>query len=485
LKRKFLTNLSLLVFLNLLIKPFWFFGIDRNVQNIVGTGEYGFYFSLLSFSFLFNIILDLGITNFNNRDVSKNPALFREYFSNIIIVKLLLAVLYGIVSISAAILLGYGKHQLGLLSVLIINQFLSSFILYLRSNVSGLQLYTTDSLLSVLDRSIMIILCSLAIWGHVLNTRFTIGNYVCIQTLSYLVTILFITTVLWAKSGSWAFSFHPGKALQFLRQCLPFALLGLLMSFYNRFDSIMLERILPDGRIDAGIYAQSYRILEASSNFSFLFATLLLPMFSRMLGSNDDVMPLVRTAFNVMFVVSVAFSLCCFFYHKPIIQILYHGGNDYSASVFSLVILSFIPVSLSYIFGTLLTANGNLRHLNYIALAGVLVNMSLNLVLIPRYKAIGAAVASLVTQTIVTMVQVIMCMRIWNVNPGMPGILKFLLFVFLSIGVVIGSIYVPVPWVLSFTGAGLLICLLSLLIGILSVKNIIEAIKLQLRRMVP
>ena len=55
-QRKFLTNLGLLLFLNLLIKPFWIFGIDRTVQNTVGVEEYGFYFVVFNFSFLFNII---------------------------------------------------------------------------------------------------------------------------------------------------------------------------------------------------------------------------------------------------------------------------------------------------------------------------------------------------------------------------------------------------------------------------------------------
>ena len=47
-QRKFLTNLGLLLFLNLLIKPVWIFGIDLNVQRLVGVGDYGFYFVILN-----------------------------------------------------------------------------------------------------------------------------------------------------------------------------------------------------------------------------------------------------------------------------------------------------------------------------------------------------------------------------------------------------------------------------------------------------
>ena len=71
-QRKFITNLALVLALNLLIKPFWILGIDRAVQNAVGTEQYGFYYSIFGFSFLLNILLDLGITNFNNKNISQN-----------------------------------------------------------------------------------------------------------------------------------------------------------------------------------------------------------------------------------------------------------------------------------------------------------------------------------------------------------------------------------------------------------------------------
>ena len=86
-KRKFLTNLFILLFLNFLVKPFWVLGIDRTVQNVVGAEEYGFYFSLFSFSIILNILLDFGITNFNNRAVARDHGNLASYLSNIVILK--------------------------------------------------------------------------------------------------------------------------------------------------------------------------------------------------------------------------------------------------------------------------------------------------------------------------------------------------------------------------------------------------------------
>ncbi|HNX80239.1 MAG TPA: hypothetical protein PKJ24_10145, partial [Prolixibacteraceae bacterium] len=157
-RRKFVTNLLLLISLNLLIKPFWVLGIDRTVQNVVGAESYGLYFALFNFSIILNILLDIGITNFNNRNISQHTFLVKKHVSNIIGLKLILAVIYALICLITGAVIGYNRVQFHLLLFLILNQFLISFTLYLRSNISALQFFRTDSLLSVLDRTLMIII---------------------------------------------------------------------------------------------------------------------------------------------------------------------------------------------------------------------------------------------------------------------------------------------------------------------------------------
>ena len=148
-KKNFIINLAILLFVNLLVKPIYIFGIERNVQNIVGAEEFGFYFSLFNFSLLLQIILDLGTTNLNNRNIAQHEHMLGKYFSNIVGLKFILAVFYAIISLSIAFIIGYEPRQLKLLSLLIFNQFLASFVLYLRSNISGMHLFKTDSIISV------------------------------------------------------------------------------------------------------------------------------------------------------------------------------------------------------------------------------------------------------------------------------------------------------------------------------------------------
>ena len=277
-QRKFLTNLGLLLFLNLLIKPVWIFGIDLNVQRIVGVGDYGFYFVILNFSFLFNIILDLGITNFNNRNIAQHNHLLNKHFSGILVVKLLLGLVYVVLAFIIALILGYSAAQFRLLGWLVLNQFLLSFILYLRSNISGFMMFKTDSFLSVLDRLLMILFCGMLLWGHVSASPFRIEWFVYSQTAAYSITTVFAFIIVMKKARFRKLTWNLPFSLMIMKQSLPFALLVLLMTFYNRLDPVMLESLLPEklGNEQAGIYASGFRLLDAVNMIAYLFSVLLI-----------------------------------------------------------------------------------------------------------------------------------------------------------------------------------------------------------------
>ena len=160
-QKDFVFNIAILIFLNLLVKPFWILGIDVAVQNRVGAATYGLYFAIFNFTYLFNVVLDMGITNFNNRNIAQNTQLLAKHLSGIIVLKMLLGVVYLLVTFGVALAIGYDSLHLKLLFWMAVNQFLNAFILYLRSNVSALLMFKTDSVLSVLDRLMMIVICGI------------------------------------------------------------------------------------------------------------------------------------------------------------------------------------------------------------------------------------------------------------------------------------------------------------------------------------
>ncbi len=476
-KKKFVTNLALLLFLNLVVKTFWMFGIDRKVQNLVGSGEYGTYFSLLSLSILLNIILDIGITNYNNREIARDHDQVNINFAHIVPLKLALSVLYAAVVFIAGLILGYSARQFSLLSVLVINQFLLSFIMYFRSNVSGLHLFRTDALLSVADRFFVIIICSVLIWGGVTDSEFQIEWLIYSQTAAYFLSALIVLTIVLSKAGSVSLKFGLKNGLKILRQSYPFAILILLMSFFNRFDSVLLERMLVDGKEQAGIYAQSYRILDSVNMFAVLIAGMLLPIFSRMIKLKDAIGEMVRLSYSIVFVPAATLAAIAWFYNFEIINLLYNEHIEFSSQVFRILMNGFIFISASYIFGTLLTANRSLKQLNSLAAITVIINLVLNLILIPLYKAKGAAIASLASQGFYAIAQIITAFRILNLKTDLSYISRLLLFIVLILVTSWQTSKYIDSWGIGF----ILVCfsglLFSGLLKILTIRGIYRIIK--------
>jgi len=151
LNREFLINIILLVVINLLIKPIYIFGIDARIQNLVGTADYGLYFALFNFIFLFQVINDPGIQNYNSRFIAQDPKKISFHFSRILGSKVLLGVLFVAVTLCVAALIGYPLSQLKLLGLIAVNFFLATLFIYLRTNISALGMYRKDSYISALD----------------------------------------------------------------------------------------------------------------------------------------------------------------------------------------------------------------------------------------------------------------------------------------------------------------------------------------------
>lgn len=437
--KKFILNLMLLLVLNFLIKPFYIIGIDAEIQNRVGAEIYGQYFSLLSFSFLLNIVLDVGIVNYNTRNIAQHGFLLSKYFGHIISLRLILSVLYALVTFGLAFVLGYEKSSFMMLSWLIINQILASLILYVRSNLAGLLLFKRDSIISVLDRFLLIVICGTLLWGGVTNSTFDIYWFIWAQTFTYTITLLVALYFLLSKQNVSKLRFRKNVSLNILKKSFPYALLILLMTIYYRSDSVMLERMLEDGKTQAGIYANGFRFFEAANNIALLFATLLLPMFANLIKNKKSIEGLVSLSFRVLMSGAIAIAIICFYYSFNLISARYSFNNEESSRVFGVLMFCFLAISSTYIFGTLLTANGNLKTLNKIAFAGVVLNIGLNLILIPYYKAYGAAIASLITQGITALAQIWLSKAYFKLKINYILILKVIIYTVL-ISIIIYSI---------------------------------------------
>ena len=155
------------------------------------------------------------------------------------------------------------------------------------------------------------------------------------------------------------------------------------------------------------------------------------------------------------------------FYRNDFMDWLYHEHTNESARVLGILMIAHVFVSSSYISGTLLTAGGHLRHLNLTAGAGLFLNVLLNLILIPELAAYGSAIASMLTQILIMLVQIVLVFSIFGFKKQINLFLRLILFIGILITIAYGSTYLNLPWLLKASGVILITGILAFVFGLI------------------
>lgn len=474
-QKKFVSSLLLLLLLNVLVKPLWVFGIDLTVQNRVGAEAYGLYAAIFSFTIIFNIVLDLGLTHFNNRTIAQNADQVSRNFSKLTGLKLALGGVYFIIALGFGYFLGYTHIAFGLLCILAFNQFLASFILFLRSHLAGLHLFKSDSVLSVLDKLLMIVTCGILLYTDWFAIDFSIMHFALAQMFSYVLAAVVGFIMVFRRARIFVFQFGFRDHRKNLRDSLPYAILILLMALYTRVDSVMLQQI--SGAFENGVYYQAFRLLDIVNQVAYLFAVLLLPIFSGMLARREEVKSLTKLAFSLIFTIALSVVLATWFSASQIMDTLYREHSTLSAPVFKILIISSIAFGTTYVFGTLLTAKGSLRLLNLVALTGFGLNIILNFALIPSYGAEGAALATVFTQFLTAIVQMILSFRLLHVRFGNLYWLRLLGFSLLAWTFSYALYHIDLHWMGFLILSGITTVILAIPFKMLNVPAAIDLVR--------
>lgn len=455
--------LAFLIFANLLIKPLYIFGIETQAQNILGPNTWGLYFGLLNFCFLFQIILDPGIHNQNTKWVAENRGNLSERIGETIILKLWMGLIFLVILAVGGSFMDYPGSYYRILAMIGLNFFLSSFYVFIKSHFPAVGDYAKESLFSILDKALLIIILGVQIY---LVKELSIDGFILSITAANVIAILIAFTRL-RKISAIRFQFKIGRAFGILRQSFGFALVGLFMSLFNRMDGVMLQKMVDDDSYSSGVYAAGYRILDAANMFALLFASLLLPMFAYKLSQKFDVGKLAFQAAQIMMVMVALISLTGYFYAEEIMDLLYIDYTPQYAESFKILILSFIGVGFSYVYGTLITATGRLFIFNLILFGGICINWYLNYQWIPLETCVGAAKASLITQVAVMLCQYILVVKEFGISGKLKSQLSGLLFLVLAVVSAYFIHKLDLHWIIRVVISSIIMIVASFLLGLI------------------
>jgi O-antigen/teichoic acid export membrane protein len=329
----------------------------------------------------------------------------------------------------------------------------------------------------VLDRVIMIIIVVamlLNLFGMTVSTL----NFVLAQTIGYALTSFICFVVVLRKTHTFKLNWDWAFNYMILKKSFPFAVLVLLMTFYNRLDTVMIEYLLPGdlGKEQSGIYVKSFRLLDAANQIATLFSIQLIPLFSRMLKHRENIENIVKLSFTLLLTPALIVSVSTIFYAQQFFEKIY-TGDILGYEILAVIMNCFTAVCLTCIFGTLLTASGNLRKQNFAAVGGILVNVVLNLVLIPKYLAMGSAISSLVTQMLTGLLQVYICYKVFKFKVNRRLLTSLFLFIGGLFFINYFTLNLTAQWMVNFVIMLIFSGLLAFVTGMVNPKSVLRFVK--------
>ena len=363
----------------------------------IGTGKVSFATSLISY---FNLFAQLGIPTYGIRvcaEVRDDRKELTRTSQELLIINLIMsAVSYGILALALIFVPRLREDRT--LYIIISSTILLSAIgmewLY-----KALEQYTYITIRSIIFKFVALIFMFLLI--H--------------QPTDY---VIYGGITIFASSASNIFNFinaykyidmKPLRGVNVKRHLKPIAVffaMSCATTIYTNLDTVMLGFMATD--TDVGYYNAAVKIKNILVSIVTSLGTVLLPRASYYVQNSfmEEFWSITRKALNFVFLLASPFMLYFMFYAKE--GILFLSGSAYASSIVPMQIImpTLLLIGITNILGIqILVPLGKEKIVLYSEIAGAIVDVIINAILIPRYVSAGAAIGTLVAEFVVLVVQ--------------------------------------------------------------------------------
>ncbi len=180
---------------------------------------------------------------------------------------------------------------------------------------------------------------------------------------------------------------------------------------YGRIDQILVYELSPDSA-EVGVYAAMYKILD---NAGFVPMAVMVTLFPIMAGLYPADPPRLRrmmqTAIDYLSFVALGGLALTIAAAEPIVALLYGSEFTSGSTVLTILIAAFFPICIGNVAGNMVVAMDLQRRYIWLAALGLVVNVALNVALIPSYGIEAAAWVTLGTEVIVVSLSTAMVLR--------------------------------------------------------------------------
>ena len=189
--------------------------------------------------------------------------------------------------------------------------------------------------------------------------------------------------------------FLSDEARLLLRDALPLVLGAIGIGVYQRIDQVMLHKMVGDAALAP--YVVAVQLTEVLNNLPVALMISLFPALAQSVSDEQRFQHYLKTCYRLLLLVAFAACAVLIPLAEPLIRLLYGPQFSASASLFVVLVWSDVPIFFTVVIGNALIAKRLQNYFPLTAAAGAVCNVLMNLVLIPKYGALGASWATVVS----------------------------------------------------------------------------------------
>jgi O-antigen/teichoic acid export membrane protein len=361
------------------------------MARYLGTEGYGMISFALALAGIFSIFADFGLTTLTTREVSKDTSRSGEYFSQIALIKLPLVITASLIIIILISVFGYPEKTVRVVSLITISFVFSSFIGLFNSIFQAHQEMEFISIGTVLYSLVLLTGTLIAI-----NYRMDITAFALLYCIANMIVLAYCTAIYLRKRFKFNVHFSPEFCKRAIIEAWPMGAMALCIVIYFRISTVILSIV--KGEAAVGIYSAAYTLSEMTTLVPGIFVASIFPIISKYYGK--------RTSFNFVYERSVKYlcymalpmALIVMIWSGPIISLVYGDAFSGSTTALQILIWAAAIMYVTMVIGTVfVSANLQMANMN-ITIATAILNIALNLLLIPTYGYVGASFITIVTE---------------------------------------------------------------------------------------
>lgn len=438
--RRVTKNTSLL-FISQIVSYILGFFYLMYAARYLGPESYGIITFALAFTLIFGILSDLGLSQYTVRELSKDKSLANKYISNAIAIKIITSIITFFIIIITINLINYSQTTINVVYFIALYVLFNSFTQLFYSVFQSYEKMEYQAIGIILNNLLLLTMGLLAIYYQMDVIFFAILYF-----LTSLIILIYAVTICIWKFIFPKIEFNLNFWKLILSESIFFVLAMIFTEIYFNIDSVMLSFMVNNEAV--GFYNASYRLIFVLLFIPSVLIISMFPIMSKHFKSAKNLLKIeYEKIFKYLFIISLLILVLGFLFADKIILTIY--GNTFIPSIKALQILvCVIPVIfITYLFGNLLGAINKQRIVAIITGVSAILNILLNIILIPKFSYLGASLATVLTEICVFMLMFIYISRFFHTISIKNYILKPLI----GASILAISIYfiIPINWMLA------------------------------------